>query len=371
MKPEAGHRRKPDMTLLPDRKRLLAWYDTHRRDLPWRAKPGMSPDPYHVWLSEVMLQQTTVSAVRPYFETFTRIWPNVEALAKAPIEAVMAAWAGLGYYSRARNLHAAAKAVLGEFGGVLPRNEADLRRLPGIGVYTAAAIAAIAFEEPALPVDGNVERVISRLFAIEEPLPGAKAAIGRQAAGLVGTARHGDLAQAMMDLGATICTPRKPNCPACPLGRSCLGRRKGIAGQLPRRSAKAERPKRYGAAFVLIDRGGAVLLRQRPPGGLLGGMAEVPGSAWGTDRRLLEEPDFTLPIPAEPARAPHSVTHLFTHFSLELAVFVARLPGNPTAPAGLRWVKPDELGRQALPSVMKKVLAAAGVAPLARDARGS
>ncbi|MDJ1157831.1 A/G-specific adenine glycosylase [Chelatococcus sp. SYSU_G07232] len=341
--------------VVPDARALLAWYDRHRRDLPWRARPGETPDPYRVWLSEIMLQQTTVAAVKPYYERFLARFPTVEALAAAPQEAVMQAWAGLGYYSRARNLHACAQAVVARFGGRFPAEEADLRSLPGIGAYTAGAVAAIAFDRVAVAVDGNVERVISRLHAVEEALPKAKPAIRALALALVPRKRPGDFAQAMMDLGATVCTPRKPACVLCPWSSPCRARASGEAETYPRKRARAEGRLRRGAAFVALRTDGAVLLRTRPGKGLLGGMAEVPGSDWSPDydpRRGLAD----APLPASWRRLPGSVRHVFTHFPLELTVFLAKVPADTRAPAGARWVGRAELDGEALPNVMRKVV---------------
>jgi A/G-specific adenine glycosylase len=259
---------------------LLAWYDKAARVLPWRSPPGARADPYHVWLSEVMLQQTTVKAVIPYYAKFLRRWPTVAALASADIDEVMAAWAGLGYYSRARNLHACARAVAAAHEGRFPRDEAALLALPGVGAYTAAAIAAIAFDVRATAVDGNIERVVARLFAVEEPLPASKPAIKALAARLTPAARTGDFTQAMMDLGATVCSPRAPSCLICPLRTHCLAHARGIARTLPVKAKKGEKPRRFGAVFIAVRRDGAVLLRRRPPKGLLGGMLEVPSTAW-------------------------------------------------------------------------------------------
>ncbi|MGB6907115.1 MAG: A/G-specific adenine glycosylase, partial [Methyloceanibacter sp.] len=259
---------------------LLAWYERARRDLPWRAAPGVTPDPYAVWLSEIMLQQTTVKAVAPRYADFLRRWPDVNALARAELDEVLAVWAGLGYYARARNLHACARAVVERFGGRLPETEAELRTLPGIGGYTAAAIAAIAFGRSATPVDGNIERVVARLFAVTTPLPAAKPEIKALAQSLTPLSRAGDFAQALMDLGTMICTPRRPACGLCPLRPGCAGLAQGLAEVLPYRGEKAERPLRRGAAFVVLRQDGAVLLRQRPLKGLLGGMLEPPSSPW-------------------------------------------------------------------------------------------
>ena len=339
---------------------LLAWYDRHRRKLPWRALPGETRDPYRIWLSEIMLQQTTVKAVAPYFARFVARWRNVRALAAAPLDDVLRLWAGLGYYARARNLHACAKAVVERHGGRFPHSQAELAALPGIGPYTAAAIAAIAFDAPAAAVDGNVERVVARLFAVEEELPAAKADIRRLAEGLIPVARAGDFAQALMDLGATICTPKKPACVLCPWMGACAARLRGDAEALPRKAPKAAGRLRRGAAFVVLREDGRVLLRSRPPKGLLGGMTEVPTTEWTCD---FEERDALAAAPrlsrVKPRWRPLSgvVTHVFTHFPLELRVYVAEVAASTHAPAGMRWVALPALAGEALPNVMRKVLA--------------
>jgi A/G-specific adenine glycosylase len=295
---------------------LLAWYDRHARALPWRSPPGTpAPDPYRVWLSEVMLQQTTVAAVRAYFDRFTARWPTVEALATAEDAELMAAWAGLGYYSRARNLLACARAIMAEHEGRFPATAAELRRLPGIGDYTAAAIAAIAFGEAATVVDGNVERVIARLFAIETQLPAAKPLIRAHAAALTPADRPGDYAQAMMDLGATICTPRRPACAICPVRAHCRAFAEGRPDTFPVRAPRTAKPHRRGYAYW-IERDGEVLLVTRPPRGLLGGMRALPTSEW-TDTPELG-PGVSQVI--EPP-----VRHVFTHFSLDLSVAIGGL----------------------------------------------
>jgi A/G-specific adenine glycosylase len=342
-----------------DAAQLLAWYDRHRRRLPWRAEPGRAPDPYRVWLSEIMLQQTTVKAVGPYFEAFIAAFPTVEALAAAPVEEVLRRWAGLGYYARARNLHACARAVAERFGGRFPDTEAGLRELPGIGPYTAGAIAAIAFDRPAAAVDGNVERVISRLFALESPLPGAKPEIRRLTESLVPSARPGDFAQGLMDLGATVCTPKAPACALCPWMAACSARAAGTAETFPRKAAKAARPLRRGAAFWLVreEAGGLeVLLGRRPAKGLLGGMAEVPGTAW----EAAFDEDAALahaPLKARWRRLPGTVRHGFTHFELELVVFAGKAAAGTLAPAGCWWQALADLDHAGLPTVMKKVAA--------------
>ncbi len=303
-----------------------------------------------------MLQQTTVQAVKPYYERFLARFPDVESLAAAPQDAVMQAWAGLGYYSRARNLHACAKAVASEYGGRFPADEDALRALPGIGAYTAAAIAAIAFDIPAAAVDGNVERVVSRLIALDEPLPAAKPRIRTVTQIMVPQERAGDFAQAMMDLGATICTPKRPACALCPWMVDCTARREGLQESFPRKAKKAPREIRYGAAFVAERTDGAVLLRTRPSSGLLGGMAEVPGSDWRADYPL-NQAILDAPCEARWRRLPGIVRHVFTHFPLELTIFHARLDRQATAPDGMRFTDPEALAEEALPSVMRKVLA--------------
>ena len=351
---------------LPEPADLLAWYDHHRRVLPWRleawrTRRGETADPYRVWLSEIMLQQTTVKTVAPYYARFLSCWPSVAALAKASLDDILRAWAGLGYYARARNLHACAQEVVARHGGKFPKDIGALRALPGIGDYTAAAVAAIAFDLPAVPVDGNVERVVSRLFAIEEELPAGKPVIKQFATSLLPARRSGDFAQALMDLGATICSPKNPACALCPWNDSCLAYARGDQETFPRKLPKREGRLRHGAAFVALRADGRVLLRQRPASGLLGAMTEVPGSDWAHDfdmaRALVAAPRFD----AKPKwrRLPGVVRHVFTHFPLELAVFTAPLPRATKAIKGSRWVKLADLPGEALPSVMRKVLARA------------
>ena len=340
---------------------LLAWYDRERRVLPWRATPGETPDPYRVWLSEIMLQQTTVKAVLPRYAAFLRRWPNVEALARAELGEVLAAWAGLGYYARARNLHACARAVADRHGGKFPAEESELRKLPGVGGYTAAAISAIAFGRQASPVDGNIERVVARLFAIATPLPEAKSEIKALAKTLTPVMRPGDFAQSLMDLGATICTPRRPACGLCPVRADCRGYTEGLAEALPYREEKGERPVRRGAAFVALREDGTVLLRERPPRGLLGGMLEVPSSPWheaapnGTSVRR------HAPLKADWQKVPGLIEHTFTHFHLELEIYRAEVERGAelkrgAEPERCRWLKLREPQGAALPSVMRKVL---------------
>ncbi|MCM5552658.1 A/G-specific adenine glycosylase [Pleomorphomonas sp. NRK KF1] len=351
----------------PSATALLDWYDVHARRLPWRVPPedrelGILPDPYRVWLSEVMLQQTTVAAVKSYFLNFMERWPTLQALAAAPRDDVMAAWAGLGYYSRARNLKACAEAVARDHDGRFPDTVEGLAALPGIGPYTAAAIAAIAFDVPAAVVDGNVERVVARLFELETPLPDVKPEIRRLTATMTPDQRPGDFAQAMMDLGATICTPKRPACALCPWSEPCLAHRRGDAETLPRRRAKAVRPTRYGMAFVARRHDGALLVRRRADKGLLGGMLEVPGSEWR------EGPANETAAPFQAGwRSAGKVEHTFTHFHLVLSVMAAEVGDRPP-PADCFWLDAAAVAGEALPTVMRKVVEVATGAPIRRAA---
>jgi A/G-specific adenine glycosylase len=342
------------------RDRLLAWYDRERRDLPWRAAPGERADPYRVWLSEIMLQQTTVAHATRYFHDFTARWPTVAALAGADDAEVMAAWAGLGYYARARNLLACARAVARDYAGVFPEDEAGLRALPGVGAYTAAAVTAIAHGRPANVVDGNVERVMARLHAVETPLPEAKAELTRLAAALATPERPGDWAQALMDLGATVCRPRGPLCGTCPLTRDCWARAGGDSEAYPRRSPKAARPHRHGVAFMLL-RDGEVALARRPPKGLLGGMLGLPTTPWREAPWTLAEAATHAPAATGGgSRAPGRWTeigvasHVFTHFSLDLRV-AAREAGAGAGDGALVWTPLAE-AMGATPSLFRKCL---------------
>jgi A/G-specific adenine glycosylase len=342
-KPEAG---------LPAR--LLAWYDAHRRILPWRALPGDAIDPYRVWLSEVMLQQTTVGAVGPYFQKFVARWPTIDHLARAQLDAVLKIWAGLGYYRRAHMLHDCAKAVVRDYGGRFPGMESELRKLPGFGPYTAAAVAAIAFDRQANVVDGNVERVMARLFAIRTPLPLAKTELREAAAGLVPKSRCGDYAQALMDLGATICTPRNPKCGLCPLNASCRARALDIAETLPVRLKAKAKPVRRAIAFYLTDGKGRVLLRRRAKTGLLGGMMEIPSSSWREEKMpALAAVSKEAPAKTKWTLLPGNVRHVFSHFELEIGIAVASA-ANAKIENG-RWVSAARLDSEALPSVMRKI----------------
>lgn len=340
---DAKHSSSPDNPAA----RLLAWYDRHARDLPWRAKPGETPDPYRVWLSEVMLQQTTVAAVGPRFTAWTQRWPDVASLAAASDEDIMAAWAGLGYYARARNLVKAARAVVTEHGGRFPETEAGLRDLPGLGAYTAAAVAAIAFGERAVVVDANVERVVARLFAITTPLPAARPAIREATDRITPDMRAGDFAQAMMDLGSSICTVKRPQCLLCPIAVDCRARAEGIAETLPAKAPKKARPYRHGTVFWMEQKGRVWLVR-RPDKGLLGGMRALPTGPWVDERPRLAD---------APGKGPwvmlnETVVHGFTHFELELAL--ARSESPPDDEAAGEWWPIVELGTAGLPTVFAR-----------------
>ncbi len=301
-----------------------------------------------------MLQQTVVKTVIPYFQHFLQRWPAVESLAAAELDEVLHAWQGLGYYARARNLHKCAQVVANELDGVFPDTEDGLRTLPGIGPYTAAAVAAIAFGRKASPVDGNIERAVARLYAVTKPLPGIKPELRRLAAGLTPERRAGDYAQALMDLGATICLPRAPLCGCCPLSEACEGRKQDIAASLPRRQSKAARPTRYGIAFCLFDDRGRLLLRRRPEKGLLGGMMEVPSTPWREEAWQAEDVAQYAPVTTDWQAVPGTVVHVFTHFRLELTVHTGA--GDRKTKGGEIWQAPEDLGELALPTVMKKVL---------------
>ncbi len=331
---------------------LLEWYDTHAREMPWRVGPadraaGVIPDPYRVWLSEIMLQQTTVAAVRDYFLRFTQRWPNVSSLAASADDQVMGEWAGLGYYARARNLLKCARVVANDFGGQFPDTYDKLLKLPGIGPYTAAAISAIAFDRCETVMDGNVERVVSRMYDIHDPLPGSKPVLKAKAAALTPNMRPGDYAQAVMDLGATICTPKSPACGICPLQMSCLARYNGTAGELPKKAKKKPKPTRLGHVYVSSRADGAMLLERRPDKGLLGGMLGWPGSEWS------DAPVECPPFAAHWTLIPGEVRHTFTHFHLKLMVWSSDIP-NDWQPAELRIVGKHDFHPGALPTVMRK-----------------
>jgi len=343
----------------PSAARLLAWYDKHRRVLPWRAPKGKRADPYRVWLSEVMLQQTTVAAVGSYYREFIRRWPDVGALAAAPLDDVLAAWAGLGYYARARNLHKCARVVTGELGGVFPDAAEELRKLPGIGAYTAGAIAAIAFDRCEAAMDANAERAIARVFGIEEPLPKSKSAMRETLQSLVPAKRAGDFAQALMDLGAMICTPKQPSCNNCPWMDACVARAKGVQDVLPLKREKPARPLKRGAAFVARDMDGAVLLMKRPEKGLLGGMLQPPLGPWTAGFPSTREALLQAPFKADWKKRAGVVRHGFTHFELEIEVWVAEVTSqrSPAVNEGGKWIAADQLNDVALPTVMRKIIA--------------
>ena len=337
---------------------LIAWYDVHRRVLPWRMTCGEAPDPYAVWLSEIMLQQTTVTTVRAYYGNFLAKWPQVGDLASASLDDVLHAWQGLGYYSRARNLHKCSQVVTAEYGGRFPDTELELLALPGVGPYTAAAIAAIAFGRKATPVDGNIERVMARLYAVAEPLPKSKPLIRKHAQALTPTGRAGDFAQALMDLGATLCKPKSVNCLVCPLSGFCLANRENDPTRYPLRAPKKARPTRYGVIFWAMRSDGAVLVRRRPETGLLGGMIEFPTTEW---RELAWEDDAWrdwAPAPADWCPLAKPVIHGFTHFRLELTVVRSTVGGVDG-----KWCHPDDFSGLALPTVMKKVATAVAQSP--------
>lgn len=332
---------------------VLDWYDQHRRLLPWRAAISEAASPYRVWLSEIMLQQTTVSAVIPYFEDFLRRWPDVCALAAAEREDVLKAWAGLGYYARARNLHACAAMVCTEYGGHFPEDEKSLLGLPGIGPYSAAAISAIAFGRFAVVMDGNIERIMARLHCVQSPLPGAKPELKALAAGHSPQRRTGDYAQGLMDIGSAICRPKSPLCDICPLTSCCQAVSSGQPASYPRRAAKKPRPLRRGRVYWLHSQCNQVLLVRRPDKGLLGGMSGFPGSDWGAHK---VQDHASAPLNTDWQAVPGLVHHVFTHFALELEVFAARTGSKrPDAPLGCRWVPVADLAAEALPGLMQKV----------------
>jgi len=334
--------------------RLLAWYDKNRRVLPWRVRTGETPDPYRVWLSEIMLQQTTVAAVDKYFRKFVARWPNVEALAAASLDEVRAAWAGLGYYSRAANLHRTAGIVATERGGRFPQEARALRALPGIGDYTAGAIAAIAFDACEAAVDANAERVLARYFAVKTALPKAKPELRRRAQTLVPESRAGDFAQGLMDLGQLVCTPKRPACAKCPWGKDCRAHALGRPEAFPKKGAERARPLKRGAAFVARDAGGAVLLVRRPERGLLGGMLQPPLGPWSASFPGAAEAMEQAPFAAQWRRRTGFVRHGFTHFELEIEVWRADLKRRNGFDGS--WVHPRDLHTVALPTVMRKIL---------------
>jgi len=349
----ANHRRRSGAKARADA--LLAWYDVNRRELPWRAKPGEPSDPYRVWISEIMLQQTTVAAVAPYYGEFLARWPDLHRLSCASQDAVLGAWAGLGYYSRARNLHRAAQILVTERRGIIPQTAAELRKLPGIGAYTSAAIAAIAFGERVAAMDANAVRVAARLFAFDEKLPEGKTKLGLLMQPLVPASRPGDFAQALMDLGSAICLPKKPHCSECPIARFCQARRRNLVDTLPRKEIERPRPLKRGAAFIAVDGIGSVYLVRRPENGLLGGMLQPPLGKWRAGFPNRQTALAEAPFSGDWRRKPGLVRHGFTHFELDIHAYVARFHDRPNG-EGL-WLNQVELKSAALPTVMRKVIA--------------
>jgi len=341
-------------TLVPLSDLILEWYDQNRREMTWRASPGCYPDPYHVWLSEVMLQQTTVATVEPYFRKFITRWPTILELASAKLDDVLHAWQGLGYYARARNLHKSAILISTLFAGRLPNTEIELLKLPGIGQYTAAAIVAIAFGRTATVVDVNVERVMARLYAVKTSLPKARVQLRKLAARHTPDTRCGDYAQAVMDLGATVCSPSKPDCDICPWVKACMAHKRGIAADLPVKPPKPKRPIRYGFAYWIVSPEGSVLLRRRPTSGLLGGMMEVPSTSWTSKPPTMRSVRRAAPLEAEWTPLSGIVHHKFTHFALQLRVLVADVPKEQNLDGV--WYFPEAFSQLALPTVMKKVI---------------
>ncbi len=331
--------------------RLLRWFDRNRRDLPWRAAKGKPPNPYHIWLSEIMLQQTTIAAATPYFERFIHRFPNVQTLAQARAASIMRLWAGLGYYRRAHNLHAAAKMLVKKHRGKLPSHEEDLRRLPGVGAYTAAAIAAIAFNQPAIGIDANVARLFARLFAIEETGTAKMKKIHEQTDQFA-SKRAGDFMQALMELGALVCRVKNPVCEACPWRGQCRAYARNAVADFPRAEAKKARPVRYGAVFWLARPDGKVLLRQRPNSGLLAGMMELPGSSWNAAPS--SRPLMNAPIKTRWQKKAGVIRHTFTHFHLELTAFAARISDEQAAGLAGSWAGAQDFPKLALPSLMRK-----------------
>lgn len=333
---------------------IFAWYDRHGRSLPWRYRwPEMAPV-YHLWLSEIMLQQTVVATVIPYFLEFTRRWPTIGDLAVAPVDDVLAAWAGLGYYARARNLHKTAKIVAHDHAGVFPKNKQDLLALPGIGPYTAGAIMVMGYGQPGVVVDGNIERVMSRYFAIQTPLPKAKAEIAAVYADSRPDTRPSDFPQALMDFANAVCTPKMPGCSRCPLASSCRGYGDGIAEQLPRKAAKPAKPRRRGVAFVAINQHGEVFVERRPDSGLLGGMTAFPSSGWTQAHRSDADaaPFDAAPFDADWQKLQPAVQHVFTHFALDMTVYVAGVHAPLPVTGSGWWQKPQP---SQLPSLMRKI----------------
>jgi A/G-specific adenine glycosylase len=335
--------------------KLLNWYDKNKRLMPWRPRDGSRPDAYNVWLSEIMLQQTQVATAIPYFEKFLNRWPSIFKLAEANLDDVLIEWAGLGYYARARNLHRCAKIIVNNFNGIFPNQEEKLLELPGVGTYTAAAIMAIAFDSKATPMDGNFERVTARLNAIEKPLPAAKPLLKKYATMITPDYRPGDYAQAVMDLGATICTPKKPRCDKCPVNGSCLSLEKGKTEVIPKKTPKRKKPSRFGIAFLCINTNNEILLQRRPDKGLFAGMMEVPGTPWTENPPSQAQIQNSEPFKSDWQVVPGTIIHIFTHFKLEIKVLRVNLKYCRKADS-LAWHPADSFQKAGLPSLMLKII---------------
>jgi A/G-specific adenine glycosylase len=333
---------------------VLSWYDGAARDLPWRSRGVCLSEPYHVWLSEVMLQQTTVQTVIPYFNLFLELWPTVDSLARADLDDILHAWQGLGYYARARNLHKCAIIIAYEYGGDFPRAESQLLKLPGVGPYTAAAIAAIAFNIRTVPVDGNIERVISRLHSIKEPVRQSKDQIRALVTKIMPKYRPGDFAQALMDLGATVCRPKSPKCEICPWAMSCTALKSGLQELYPVKLPKKNKPTRHGVAFWLQNSNHNIWMRKRPPWGLLGGMIEVPSTDWREEPWTEAEIWEQAPSNSKWSIREGLITHTFTHFHLQITVWAGLTSTNTNADGF--WSAPNQLSELALPTLMKKIV---------------
>ena len=336
------------------RGQILKWYDTHGRELPWRYKNGAKPDPYKVWLSEIMCQQTTVQAVKPYYTKFLTLWPTIENLANAPQEDVMKEWAGLGYYARARNLHKCAQIIANDMAGTFPNNQTDLKKLPGVGDYTSAAIASIAFNEPATVMDGNIERIIARLFALHDPLPKSKPIFKEKTALLFEdfNDRPGDLAQALMDIGTSICTPKNPRCILCPIQNTCEAYKQGIQDELPVKIKLKNRPRKYGEAYWIENTKGEILFHKRPEKGLLGGMIGLPTTSWETNIKNIKTEKSLQAYKFHNFKS-QAIHHTFTHFDLKLTLKTASFGKDTSLPDGYLWANPHDMGKS-LPTVFKK-----------------
>ncbi len=336
------------------RGQILGWYDANGRDLPWRYKNGQKPNPYYVWLSEIMCQQTTVQAVKAYYTKFLNKWPTIHDLANASNEDIMEAWAGLGYYARARNLHKCAKTIAYDMHGEFPKTAEELKKLPGVGDYTSAAFAAIVYREPVTVMDGNIERIISRLFALKDPLPKSKPVFKKAASALFKgfDERPGDLAQALMDIGASICIPKNPRCEQCPLQNNCLAKEQGIQASLPVKTKGKSRPQKFGEVYWITNHNNHVLFHKRPDKGLLGGMMALPTSSWETQDKPLSRPAITSNLEITPFKN-EAIEHVFTHFDLQLSLKTGQWSQKSEIPDDYSWKNPADMA-SAMPTVFKK-----------------